>query len=603
MEIRNIANIAHVDHGKTTLIDALLKASGAISTRVEVAECVMDSNDQERERGITIYAKNASVVYKDTKINIVDTPGHADFGSEVERVLRSVDAALLLIDACEGPMPQTRFVLSKALELGLKILVVINKIDRPMARPDAVLDKTLDLFDNLGASEEQLDFKYIYTIARDGIAVCELDDPKVDITPLFDFIMKNVKPAVSDVEKGFRMQPATLAYDNYVGRIAVGRVYEGRMKANMPVVVIAEDGTKRMAKTTKVYTFRGLDRVEVDEVSAGDIVAIAGISDIYVGETIADSEDAEPLPAISVDPPTLAMTFLINNSPFSGRDGKYVTSRHLKARLLKETETNVGLRIETDVKTDSFRVMGRGEMHLAVLIEEMRREGYELQVSRPEVIMKEVNGEQYEPIENGVISVPDEMSGRVIEAINVRRGRISIMKNAGNRTILEFDIPTRGLIGFRSAILLMTHGEGVMYHSFDHYGPHRGQIRKRAVGSMISGYTGTATAFALNNLQERGPLFIGPGTEVYEGMIVGEHNKGGDLVVNPMKGKQLTNMRASGSDEAINLTPPIDMTLDGAIEYIQEDEYVEVTPAFIRLRKILTSVNDRKRQVRRERAV
>ncbi len=600
MEIRNIANIAHVDHGKTTLVDAILRASGAVSTRTEIPDLIMDSNDQERERGITIYSKNASVMYKGTKINIVDTPGHADFGSEVERVLRSVDAALLLVDAFEGPMPQTRFVLGKALELGLHILVVINKIDKPMARPDAVLDLTLDLFDSLGATEEQLDFKYIYTIARDGIAVRSLDDPHVDITPLFDFIMENVKPATNDTAAGFRMQPATLMYDNYVGRIAVGRVYEGKMGGNSPVVVIDTNGTRRFAKTTRVYTFQGLERVEVKEVQAGDIVAIAGIPDIDVSETIAQFEDTEPLPAIRVDPPTLAMTFLINNSPFAGRDGKYVTSRHLQARLFKEIETNVGLKIEQDIRSDSFRVMGRGEMHLAVLIEKMRREGYELQVSRPEVIMKEVNGKQYEPIEKGVVSVPQDMAGRIIESIGLRRGMVENIRTTADRSIVEFDIPTRGLLGFRSAILVMTHGEGTLYHSFDHYGPHRGVIKKRLVGSMISGFTGVASPYGLSNLQERGPLFIGGGTEVYEGMIIGEHNKGSDLVVNPLKAKQLTNMRAAGSDDAIKLIPPIEMTLDAAIEYIQDDEYVEVTPNFIRLRKIITAKGDRKREERRE---
>ncbi|HPI76233.1 MAG TPA: translational GTPase TypA [bacterium] len=600
MEIRNIANIAHVDHGKTTLIDAILKATGAIPTRVETAERIMDSNDQERERGITIFSKNASVNYKGTKINIVDTPGHADFGSEVERVLRSVDAALLLVDAFEGPMPQTRFVLGKALEIGLKMLVVINKIDRPMARPDAVLDMTLDLFDNLGASEEQLDFPYIFTIARDGVAVRSLDDPHEDITPLLDFIMEHVKPAAADAGGIFRMQPATLAYDNYVGRIAVGRVYEGRARGNTPVYVIGTDGARRVGKITRIYSFEGLDRIEAKEAVAGDIVAIAGIPDIYVGETITNSEDAEPLPAIRVDPPTVAMSFLVNNSPFAGREGKFVTSRHILARLIKETESNVGLKIESDEKMDSFRVMGRGEMCLAVLIEQMRREGYELQVSRPEVIMREINGKMYEPIERGAITVPDELSGRVIEAINIRQGRIEDMKKAGDRAVLEFEIPTRGLLGFRAAIMTMTRGEGVLYHSFDHYGPKRGAIKKRQVGSMISGFTGVATAFSLNNLQERGPLFIGPGTEVYEGMIVGEHNKGADLTVTPIKGKQLTNMRASGADDAIKLTPPIQMTLEAAIEYIQDDEYAEITPSNIRIRKILTSKSDRKRQNRRE---
>lgn len=600
MDIRNIANIAHVDHGKTTLVDAMLKATGAVNTRTEVRDLIMDSNDQERERGITIYAKNASMMYNDTKINIVDTPGHADFGSEVERVLRSVDATLLLIDAFEGPMPQTRFVLGKALELGLKVLVVINKIDKPTARPDKVLDLTLDLFDSLGASEEQMEFPYIFTIARNGIAIRNLSDPHENILPLFDFILENVPPAQADTGKLFRMQPASLAYDNYVGRIAVGRVYEGRVKSNMPVVVMDSAGLPRAAKISKLYTYQGLERVEVKEVVAGDIVAIAGIPDIYVGETIAVSDEQEPLPAIRVDPPTLAMQFVINNSPFAGREGKYVTSRHLHNRLLKELETNVGLKIDFEGSTDSFRVMGRGEMHLAVLVEKMRREGFEVQISRPEVIMKEVNGKEYEPIEQSVISVPDEMSGKVIEAINNRRGSIDMMKNAGDRTIIEFTIPTRGLLGFRSALLVMTHGEGTLYHAFDHYGPHRGSIKKRQAGSMISGFTGVAVSFALYNLQERGPLFIDPGVDVYEGMIIGEHNKGADLVVNPLKGKQLTNMRASGSDEAIKLVPPIEMTLDAAIEYIQDDEYVEVTPMSIRLRKKLLDKSDRKRLDRKE---
>jgi GTP-binding protein len=594
MEIRNIANIAHVDHGKTTLIDALLKAGGAYHNREQPAERVMDSNDQERERGITIFAKNAALTWKGGKINIVDTPGHADFGSEVERVLRSVDATLLLVDAFEGPMPQTRFVLGKALEIGLKVLVVINKIDKPMARPEKVLDLTLDLFDSLGATEEQLDFPYIYTIAREGIAVRDLSDPHVDITPLFDFIMEHVPPAAANIGGGFLMQPATLDYDNYVGRLAVGRVYQGRMRGNTPVVVLDSDGAPRAAKTSRVYTFDGLRRVEAKEIFAGDIVAIAGIPDIYVGETIADSEDAEPLPAIRVDPPTLAMTFLINNSPFAGRDGKFVTSRQVFARLVKEAETNVGLRVERDATSDTFRVSGRGEMQLAVLIESMRREDYELQVSRPEVIMKKVEGKIYEPIESAVISVPEDMTGRIIEAVNMRRGMIGEMHTAGDRTIMEFDIPTRGLLGFRSAVLLMTHGEGTIYHTFDHYGPHRGDMGRRTAGSLISGETGKAIGFALGNLQERGRLIVNPGDDVYEGMIVGENNKGNDLVVNPLKGKQLTNMRASGSDEAVKLTPVAPMTLDAAIEYIQDDEYVEVTPLHIRLRKKILHKAERK---------
>jgi GTP-binding protein len=603
MEIRNIANIAHVDHGKTTLIDALLKAGGAFHSREQPAERVMDSFDQERERGITIFAKNAALMWKGSKINIVDTPGHADFGSEVERVLRSVDATLLLVDAFEGPMPQTRFVLGKALEIGLKVLVVINKIDKPMARPEKVLDLTLDLFDSLGATEEQLDFPYIYTIAREGIAIRSLEDPHEGITPLFDFIMEHVPPASADTGGGFLMQPATLDYDNYVGRLAVGRVYSGRMRGNSPVVVLDSNGAPRAAKTSRVYSFEGLRRVEAKEILAGDIVAIAGIPDIYVGETIADSEDAEPLPAIRVDPPTLAMSFLVNNSPFAGRDGQFVTGRQVFARLIKEAETNVGLRVERDPNSDTFRVSGRGEMQLAVLIESMRREGFEMQVSRPEVIMQKVEGKMYEPVERAAITVPDDMTGRIIEAVNQRRGAIGQMLNAGDRTIIEFDIPTRGLLGFRSAVLLMTRGEGTLYHTFDHYGPHRGEIGRRTVGSMISGATGKALAFALFNLQERGRLFINPGDEVYEGMIVGEHNKGGDLVVNPMKGKQLTNMRASGSDEAIKLTPAAPLTLDAAIEYIQDDEFVEVTPHHIRLRKKILQKADRKVHDRKARFV
>lgn len=598
MEIRNIAIIAHVDHGKTTLVDALLKAGGAFAEHETVAERVMDSNDQERERGITIYAKNASINYKGTKINIVDTPGHADFGSEVERVLRTVDATVLLVDAFEGPMPQTKFVLGKALELGLPVLVVINKIDKPAARPSEVVDLTFDLFGNLGASDEQLDFPYIYTIARDGIAIRELDDEKKDIAPLLDFILENVPAAKADLEKDFRMQPATLAYDNFLGRMAVGRIYEGKIKVGQQVTVINAEGGKRTAKLTKLFTFEGLKKVEVQEVFAGDIVAIAGIGDIYVGETITNNPDAESLPAIKVDPPALAMDFMVNTSPFAGRDGTLLTGRQIRDRLVKETETNVGLKVESISGSDGLKVFGRGEMHLSVLIEEMRREGFELQVSQPQVVMKEIDGVKSEPVENVVVNVPEDMSGKIIEVLSGRKGIMQKMENENGNAMMEFEIPTRGLLGFRSAFVILTKGEGTLYHSFDHFAPHFGKIEKRSVGSMISGNTGVTTAFALWNLQERGGIFIHPATEVYEGMIIGEYNQGGDLVVNPVKGKKLTNVRASGSDDAINLIPPVEVELEKALEYIQDDEYVEVTPKSIRLRKKYLTDNDRRRNRR-----
>lgn len=595
MDIRNIAIIAHVDHGKTTLVDALLKAGGAFNEREEISERVMDSNDQEKERGITIYAKNASIKYKDTKINIVDTPGHADFGSEVERVLRTVDATILLVDAYEGPMPQTKFVLRKSLELGKKVLVVVNKIDKQEARPDFVIDKTFDLFSDLGASDEQLDFPYMYSIARDGVAVKELDDEKKDITPLLDFILEHVPAVQRDNEKPFTMQPATLSYDDYVGRIAIGRVFHGTLKANSNIVVINPNGEKRKAKATKIFTFEGLKRIEKEEVESGDIVAIAGIEDISVGETITTDESMEALPAIKIDPPALAMNFMVNDSPFSGKEGDLVTSRQIRARLERELETNVGLKIDFSENTDAFKVYGRGEMHLAVLLESMRREGFELQVSQPQVITREENGVLQEPFENVIVTVPQDMSGKIIESLGKRKGEMKNMSSEGANTILEFEIPTRGLLGFRSQFIILTKGEGTLYHSFSHYGEHVGNIEKRSVGSMISGATGKATGYSLWKLQERGPLFIGAGTEVYEGMIIGEHNQGNDIAVNPIKEKKLTNIRASGSDDAIILTPPIEMTLEKALEYIASDEYVEITPENIRLRKKYLTEVQRKR--------
>lgn len=596
MDIRNIAIIAHVDHGKTTLVDTLLKAGGAFEQHQHVEERIMDSNDQEKERGITIYAKNASISYKGTKINIVDTPGHADFGSEVERVLRTVDAVLLLVDAYEGPMPQTKFVLKKSLELGLKVLVIINKIDKPMARPDEVVDLTFDLFSKIGASNEQLDFPYIYTIARDGIAVKNLDDERKDITPLLDFILEHVTPAKDDVTKPFRMQPATLAYDNFLGRIAVGRVTEGTISANKNIFIINSKGEKRTGRLSKVFTFKGMARVEAEEVNAGDIVAIAGIPDIYVGETITTDENAEALPAIRIDPPALAIEFMVNDSPFAGREGKFVTSRHIRARLEKELETNVGLKIEDIPNSDGIKVYGRGEMHIAVLIETMRRESYELQISQPQVIMQEVDGVKQEPIEYAVVNVPENMAGSIIEVLSARKGVMQNMKTENGNTLLEFEIPTRGLLGFRSTFLIMTKGEGTLFHSFDHFAPHKGTIEKRSVGSMISGETGPTMAYSLWKLQERGPLFVDPAVEVYEGMIIGEHNQGTDLVVNPLKNKKLTNTRSSGNDEALTLIPPIRMTLEMAIEYIKDDEYVEITPKSVRLRKKFLTENDRKRK-------
>ncbi len=597
MEIRNIAIVAHVDHGKTTLVDALLKASTSFDLHKGLAERAMDSNDQEKERGITIYAKNASIIHNDAKLNIVDTPGHADFGSEVERVLKTVDAVILVVDAFEGPMPQTKFVLRKSLELGHKVLVVVNKIDKPMSRPDEVIDLTFDLFGSLGASNEQLDFPYIYAIARDGIAIKELTDEKKDIEPLLDFIYEHVPIAKSNKDVPFRMQPSNLSYDNFLGRLGVGRVYEGTVKVNDAITIISADGEKRKGKISKLFNYIGMDRTEVKEAVAGDIVAIAGIDDIYVGETITTDDSCEPLPAIKVDEPALAIEFIVNDSPFAGREGTMVTGRHIRERLEKELETNVGLKIDFE-DGEHMKVYGRGEMHIAVLIETMRREGFELQITQPEVIMKEINGEKHEPIESAVINVPDAMAGSVIEAMGKRKGVMTNMKSENGNTLIEVDVPTRGLLGFRSEFIVMTKGEGSLYHSFNRFEPYMGTIEKRTVGSMISGETGSTMAYSLWKLQERGPLFVKPATEIYEGMVIGEANHGQDLVVNALKNKQLTNVRSSGNDEALNLTPVVKMTLEKAIEYIGPDEYAEITPKNVRLRKKHLSELDRKRQRR-----
>ncbi len=595
MDIRNIAIVAHVDHGKTTLVDALLKASAEYDSHKGLEERAMDSNDQEKERGITIYAKNASINYKGAKLNIVDTPGHADFGSEVERVLRTVDAVILVVDAYEGPMPQTKFVLRKSLELGHKVLVVINKIDKPMARPDTVVDLTFDLFASLGASDKQLDFPYIYSVAKDGVAIRELNDEQKDITPLLEFIYEYVSPAKGDLTAPFRMQPASLGYDNFLGRMAIGRVYEGSIKVNDNIVVINADGVERKGKISQLFSFQGMERLEIKKAIAGDIIALAGISDIYVGETIASKSGLQPLPGIKVDPPSMAIDFMVNDSPFAGREGKLVTSRHIRERLEKELETNVGLKIELKGNSDTIKVYGRGEMHIAVLIETMRREGFELQISQPEVIMREVDGEKHEPIEAAVINVPDEMAGGVIQALGARKGIMTNMVSRDGHTHIEIDIPTRGLLGFRSQFLVLTRGEGTLYHAFDRFEPYMGDISKRSVGSMISGETGSTMAYSLWKLQERGPLFVKPATEIYEGMVIGEHNQGTDIVVNALKNKKLTNVRASGSDEAMNLTAIIPMTLEKAIEYIGPDEYVEITPTQVRLRKKYLNETDRKR--------
>jgi len=594
MKYLTIAIIAHVDHGKTTLVDALLKQGGAFRDNQAVEACVMDSNDQEKERGITIYAKNTAIQIGDTKVNIVDTPWHADFGSEVERVLRMADSVLLLVDAYEGPMPQTRFVLRKSLELGIRPIVVINKIDKPTARPDYVLDAVFDLFVQLWATDEQCDFAHIYTIARDGVAKREIVDESENLQPLFDMILERVQPRENDAEKPFRMQIANLAYDSFMGRQGIGRVADGVIKTGANVFIIGNDGIKRKGKISKITTSLGLVKAEVAEGIAGDIVSIAGIPDIYVGETITIDEATEALPPIHIDPPTLKMQFFVNDSPFAGREGDYVTSRHIRDRLEKELEMNVGLRVDfTD--DGSFVVAGRGELHLAVLIETMRREKFELQVGAPEVIFHEEDGVKLEPFEKCIISVPDESAGSVIEQMGKRRGIMQDMKSERGLTTLEFFIPTRGLLGFRREFTTMTRGEGILASAFDRYAPYAGDMNKRDVGSMISACDGAAMTFSLFNLQERGPIFIEPQTEVYEGMIVWEHLKGSDLVVNVTKNKQLTNMRASGTDEAMRLTPPRVMSLEDALDYVGQDEYVEITPTKVRLRKKKLKENERKR--------
>lgn len=589
MDIRNIAIIAHVDHGKTTLTDALLRQTGMVDD-----DRSMDSNDLEQERGITIYAKNTTLYYNDTKINIVDTPGHADFGSEVERVLRSIDSVVLVVDAQEGPMPQTKFVLKKSLELGHKPMVVLNKIDKPAANPAQAHDQVLELFMDLGANDEQLDFPFCYAIGKDGIAKKELDDDSTDMSPLLDMILDHVPAAPNDTAAPFRMQPFNLAYDDFVGRMAVGRIYEGTIKVGDKVVVKKPTGEVRNGAITKLIQFKGFEKIEVAEAGAGDIAMIAGIADIDIGETICQNADQEPLPAITVDDPTIAMELYVNNGPFAGKEGKFVTTRQIKERLEKELEVNVGLQVDFS-SGEKFVLNGRGEMHISVLLEQMRREGFEVMVSQPQVIIKEIDGAKYEPYEEVTIDVPDEFSGAIIEKLGKRKGTMTHMHSEAGQTRMIFEIPSRGLLGYRGQFIMDTKGEGILATQGVGFRPYAGEIVKRQVGSMISMATGKALGYALANLQDRGVLYIGPNTEVYEGMVIGNTAKGDDLMVNPLKGKQLTNMRASGSDDALNLTPPLKVTLERGMEIMTEDEYLEVTPESIRIRKQLLTENERKR--------
>ena len=599
-KIRNIAIIAHVDHGKTTLVDKLLQQSGTLSSRGPEVMRVMDSNDQEKERGITILAKNTAVSWQDYRINIVDTPGHADFGGEVERVLSMVDSVLLLVDAVEGPMPQTRFVTQKAFARGLRPIVVINKIDRDGARPDWVLNEVFDLFDRLGATEEQLDFPIIYASALEGRAGIEADQLEDNMDSLFKLIVDEVPAPDVDAEGPFQLQISALDYSSYVGVIGVGRISRGKVKLNMPIVVIDREGKSRKAKIGQIKTYMGLEQVDATEASAGDIICVTGIPELNISDTLCDPDKPEALPPLTVDEPTISMTFQVNDSPFAGLDGKYVTTRNIKERLERELIHNVALRVEPGDSAEKFKVSGRGELHLSVLIETMRREGFELAVSRPEVVIKEVDGEMLEPYENLVVDVEEEHQGAVIEELGLRKAEMMDMTSDGRgRTRVTFNVPTRGLIGFRTQFLGMTSGSGIMTHVFDKFGPiKKGDIAARNNGVLISMVKGKALGYSLFTLQERGRLFIEPNSEVYEGMVIGLHSRENDLSVNPTKGKQLTNVRASGTDENILLTPPVRHSLEQAMEFIASDELVEITPNHIRIRKQYLTENERKRQSR-----
>ena len=599
-QIRNIAIIAHVDHGKTTLVDQLLRQSGTFRANQHVDERVMDSNDLEKERGITILAKNTAIDYEGYHINIVDTPGHADFGGEVERVLGMVDCVVLLVDAQEGPMPQTRFVTKKALALGLKPIVVINKIDKPSARPSWVIDQTFELFDNLGATDEQLDFPIVYASGLSGFAKLEETDESNDMRPLFETILKHTPAPSGSADETLQLQISQLDYDNYTGRLGIGRILNGRIKPGQVVAVMNHDQQIAQGRINQLLGFKGLERVPLEEAEAGDIVIISGIEDIGIGVTITDKDNPKGLPMLSVDEPTLTMDFMVNTSPLAGTEGKFVTSRQIRDRLQKELLTNVALRVEDTADADVFRVSGRGELHLTILLENMRREGFELAVGKPRVVFREINGQKCEPYENLTVDVPDENQGAVMEELGRRRGELTNMESDGNgRTRLEYHIPARGLIGFQGEFLTLTRGTGLMSHVFDDYAPVKPDMPGRHNGVLVSQEQGEAVAYALWNLEDRGRMFVSPNDKVYEGMIIGIHSRDNDLVVNPLKGKKLTNVRASGTDEAVRLTTPIKLTLEGAVEFIDDDELVEITPQSIRLRKRYLSELERRRHFKK----
>lgn len=597
MKIKNIAIIAHVDHGKTTLVDCMLKQAGVFKSHEleKVNERVMDSNDIERERGITIFSKNASVKYNGYKINIVDTPGHADFGGEVQRIMKMVDSVILLVDAFEGPMPQTKYVLKKALEQGHRPIVVINKIDKPNARSEEVLYMVYELFIELNANEYQLEFPVLYASGKNGFAKKELEDESSDMQPLFETIIEKVNDPDGDVNSPFQFLVTNIEYDNYVGQLAVGKIHNGKIKKNQEITLIKRDGSKIKGKISIIYGYEGLKRVEVEEAIAGEIVSVAGLSNLDIGETIADFQNPIALPLIDIDEPTLSMTFMVNNSPFAGKDGKYITSRNIWDRLQKELQNNVSIRVEATDSPDSFIVKGRGELQLSILLENMRREGYEVQVSKPRVIFKEINGKKHEPIELAIIDIEESFTGIVIEKLGSRKGElISMIPGQDGYTRLEFKIPSRGIIGYRNEFLTDTKGSGILNHSFFDFEPYKGPISGRKKGVLIATEKGVSVAYALNAIQERGELFISPGTEIYSGMVIGEHNKENDLVVNACKTKKLTNTRAAGSDDAVKLAPPRILSLEQALDYISEDEFIEVTPNFIRLRKKFLSIKERR---------
>ncbi|SJZ55855.1 translational GTPase TypA [Anaerorhabdus furcosa] len=597
-KILNIAVIAHVDAGKSTLVDAFLSQSHVFRENEEVVDCVMDSNDIERERGITIYSKNCSVNYKDYKINIVDTPGHADFSSEVERIIKTVDTVILLVDSAEGPMPQTRFVLQKSLEAGLKPILLINKVDKRDARPVEVIDLVYDLFIDLNATDEQLDFPILYGIAREGIVRKALDDTNTDIAPLFETILSHTQPFPNKIDEPLQMQVSALAYDDYIGRLGIGRIYSGTLKEASQITVCDEDGKVKKCKVNQIFVYRGLSRVAVSEAQCGEIVMISGISDIGIGETLCSNDAVNPLPSIKIEEPTLSMNFMVNSSPFAGKSGKYITSRNIRERLEKELEVNVGLKVEDTGSTDSFKVSGRGELHLSILLENMRREGYEVAVSKPEVIFHRENGQILEPIEEVVCSVPTEYSGSVISKLNLRKGMMVNIVDEGSYSRVEYMVPTRGLLGYRSEFINDTRGEGTMVRRLAGYEPHKGDIPQRTNGALVSTEAGNAMTYALWNIQERGQLFITPQTDVYEGMIIGRAAKDLDMDVNPIKNKKMTAVRSSGADEAMKLVPAKILSLEEALEFINDDELVELTPDSIRLRKKYLTPNERKQQMR-----